>query len=58
MVTFLICVSQGKDYGDVQERKAIRTRLNCQSFRWFLENIFPEKFILDEHVFAYGEVQR
>ncbi|UJR37273.1 hypothetical protein I4U23_029982 [Adineta vaga] len=47
----------GKDFGDVEERRAIRTRLQCHSFKWFLDNVFPEKFILDENVLAYGEVR-
>ncbi|CAF1256559.1 unnamed protein product [Adineta steineri] len=48
---------KGKDYGDVEDRRAIRTRLNCHSFKWYLENVFPEKFIPDENVLAYGEVK-
>ncbi|CAF1122170.1 unnamed protein product [Adineta ricciae] len=47
----------GKDFGDVEDRRAIRKRLSCHSFKWYLDNVFPEKFILDENVLAYGEVR-
>lgn len=42
------------DYGDVTERKKLREKLQCKDFRWYLENIVPEKFILDEDSIAYG----
>ncbi|CAJ0600292.1 unnamed protein product [Cylicocyclus nassatus] len=42
------------DVGDLSSRKALRKRLGCKSFKWFLDNIAPGKFIPDEDVQAYG----
>ena len=50
------CPVQNKDAGNLTERFELRERLNCKSFKWFLENVYPEKFIPDENVQAYGMV--
>jgi len=45
-----------KDFGDVTSREAIKQKLGCKSFKWYLENVIPHKFIMDEQTFYYGRV--
>jgi len=50
------CLAQDKDVGNITDRLDLRKRLNCKSFKWFLDNVYPEKFVPDENVLAYGMV--
>ncbi|KAK1171990.1 hypothetical protein AOXY_G4453 [Acipenser oxyrinchus oxyrinchus] len=33
---------RSRNYGDISERLAVRKRLHCNSFKWYLDHIYPE----------------
>nr|XP_036668914.1 putative polypeptide N-acetylgalactosaminyltransferase 9 isoform X1 [Drosophila suzukii]XP_036668915.1 putative polypeptide N-acetylgalactosaminyltransferase 9 isoform X1 [Drosophila suzukii] len=44
------------DWGDVSDRRKLRNDLKCKSFKWYLDNIYPELFIPGDSV-AHGEIR-
>nr|XP_027198304.1 putative polypeptide N-acetylgalactosaminyltransferase 9 [Dermatophagoides pteronyssinus] len=44
------------DYGDVSSRKALREKLQCKSFDWYIKNIYPELFVPGDAI-ASGEIR-
>lgn len=48
------------DVGDISEAKALRERLQCKPFKWFMENVafdLLDYYPLDEPSFAYGGIR-
>uniref|UniRef100_A0A7E4VRV4 Polypeptide N-acetylgalactosaminyltransferase n=1 Tax=Panagrellus redivivus TaxID=6233 RepID=A0A7E4VRV4_PANRE len=46
-----------KDVGDLSGRHELRKKLNCSSFKWYLDNVIPSKFVPDEDVISFGSVK-
>lgn len=46
------------DHGDLTSRLELRKRLNCKSFKWYLDNIYPEQQIPADSYLAFGEVRK
>ncbi|KAK3743016.1 hypothetical protein QZH41_009278 [Actinostola sp. cb2023] len=46
-------------YGNIQKRLDLRKKLKCKSFKWFVQNVYPElKVPQDDNTKAFGEIKQ
>ncbi|XP_064020408.1 polypeptide N-acetylgalactosaminyltransferase 14 isoform X4 [Pogoniulus pusillus] len=50
--------AQGRPYGNIQSRVELRKRLKCHSFKWYLENVYPELRIPEESLYQTGMIRQ
>ena len=48
--------ARNMEYGDISERVALRKRLQCKSFKWYIENVYPDVQMPELNPPASGEV--
>ncbi|XP_062313934.1 LOW QUALITY PROTEIN: polypeptide N-acetylgalactosaminyltransferase 3 [Osmerus eperlanus] len=50
-------IAKDRAFGDLSSRVDLRERLQCQSFSWYLKNVYPEVFMPDLNPLYFGSVK-
>ncbi|KAM6915590.1 polypeptide N-acetylgalactosaminyltransferase 14 isoform 2-T2 [Xenentodon cancila] len=50
--------ARGKSYGDIGDRVELRKKLKCKSFKWYLDNVYPELKVPDDSDSQSGVIRQ
>ncbi|CAL8314238.1 unnamed protein product [Lota lota] len=50
--------ARGKSYGDIRGRVELRKKLQCKSFKWYLDNVYPELKVPDDSDSQSGVIRQ
>ncbi|TRY98147.1 hypothetical protein DNTS_028494 [Danionella cerebrum] len=50
--------ARGKSYGDIHSRQELRKSLKCKSFKWYLDNVYPELKVPDDSDAKSGMIRQ
>ncbi|KAL5007941.1 hypothetical protein ScPMuIL_013522 [Solemya velum] len=45
-------------FGDISDRLAVRDRLKCKPFSWYLQNVYPELKVPNKQDVAFGSIKQ